>query len=126
MKGQFDIAAAAKTFAARDEQIRERRRQLHERACADFASIVEMAIRDFRPRRIVQWGSLLEPDDFDESSDIDIAVEGLADARAFLDFLGKAVDMTDFPVDLVEWEKLDPESRDSIMRRARVVYERQG
>jgi predicted nucleotidyltransferase len=126
MEGRFDVAAAAKTFAAREAKSREHRRQLHERACEDFARIVDMAIRDFRPRRILQWGSLLVPDEFDESSDIDIAVEGLADARAFLDLLGKAVDMTAFPVDLVEWEKLDPDSRDSIMRRARVVYERQG
>jgi len=126
MKGTFDVAAAAKTFAAREAKSLEHRRRLHERACADFASIVDMAIREFQPRRILQWGSLLEPQEFDEHSDIDIAVEGLADARAFLDLLGKAVDMTDFPVDLVEWEKLDPDSRESIMRRARVVYERQG
>ena len=30
----------------------------------------------------------------------------------------------DFPVDLVEWEKLDQDSRESIQQRARVVYER--
>jgi predicted nucleotidyltransferase len=126
MGGSFDIAAAAKTFVARDEKTREHRRRLHERACADFARIVDMAIREFQPRRILQWGSLLEADDFDESSDIDIAIEGLADARAFLDLLGRAIDMTGFPVDLVEWEKLDLDSRESITSRAKVVYERQG
>lgn len=55
----------------------------------------------------------------------DIAVEGIADARAFLDLLGTAADMTQFPLDLVEWEKLDGERREAILRRARVVYERQ-
>jgi predicted nucleotidyltransferase len=126
MGGSFDIAAAAETFVARHEKTREHRRRLHERACTDFARIVDMAIREFQPRRILQWGSLLELDDFDENSDIDMAVEGLVDARKFLDLLGKAIDMTDFPVDLVEWEKLDQDSRESIQRRARVVYERQG
>ncbi|MCX7030010.1 MAG: nucleotidyltransferase domain-containing protein [Spirochaetes bacterium] len=126
MGGSFDIAAAAESFMARQGKVRERRRRLHEMACADSARIVDMAIREFQPRRILQWGSLLEPDDFDEHSDIDIAVEGLADARGFLDLLGKAIDMTEFPVDLVEWEKLDQDSRESILRRARVVYEREG
>lgn len=112
MGGSFDIAAAAATFVRRYEKTREHRRRLHERACADFARIIDMAIREYQPRRILQWGSLLEPDDFDENSDIDIAVEGLADAREFLELLGKAVSMTDFPVDLVEWEKLDQDSRE--------------
>jgi len=124
MGARFDIAAAAETFVARQEKEKERRRRLHRKACQDFTRIVDMVIREFKPRRILQWGSLLEPDDFDENSDIDIAVEGLTDARAFMDLLGKAVDMTDFPVDLVEWEKLDQDSRESIQQRARVVYER--
>lgn len=34
----------------------------------------------------------------------DVAVEGIADARAFLDLLGRAADMTEFPLDLVEWK----------------------
>jgi predicted nucleotidyltransferase len=126
MGARFDIAAAAETFAARQEKARKLRRRLHEKASHDCARIVEMAIREFRPRRILQWGSLLEPDEFDENSDIDIAVEGLSDARAFLDLLGKAIDMTEFPVDLVEFDKLDQDSRESIQRRARIVYEREG
>jgi predicted nucleotidyltransferase len=100
--GSFDIAAAAETFVRRHEKTREYRRRLHESACTDFARIIDMAIREYQPRKILQWGSLLEADDFDENSDIDIAVEGLTDARKFLDLLGKAISMTDFPVDLVE------------------------
>lgn len=122
--GTFDIAAAAKTFNAREEQKAARRKRLHAKACADFTRIVDMMIREYQPRRILQWGSLLEPDDFDENSDIDVAVEGLADARAYLDLFGKAADMTEFPLDLVEWEKLDRDSRESILLRAKVVYER--
>lgn len=125
MGGCFDIAAAAKTFNAREKQAAEHRKRLHRKACADSARIVDMAIRDYRPRRILQWGSLLDPEDFDENSNIDIAVEGLADARAYLDLLGKAIGMTEFPIDLVEWEKLDQDSRESILCRAKVIYERE-
>lgn len=126
MGAEFDVAAAAETYLAREKAREERRRRLHGRASEDCARIVAMAIRDFRPLRIWQWGSLLQPVDFDENSDIDIAVEGLGDARRFLDLLGRAIDMTDFPVDLVEWEKLDRDGRESILRRAKVVYERNG
>ncbi len=83
-----------------------------------------MIVLRFEPRRVLQWGSLLDPERFDESSDIDIAVEGLAGARQFLDLHGIAFRMTDFPLDIVELERIDPLSRESIMSRGRVVYER--
>jgi predicted nucleotidyltransferase len=125
MDAGFDIAAAARTLLAKEQRRREHNRRLFARASADCARIVEMAVRDFKPRRVLQWGSLLEPDGFDGRSDIDIAVEGLAGARQFLDLLGRALDMTEFPVDLVELENLDPENRESLLRRAKVVYERE-
>jgi hypothetical protein len=50
----FDIAAAAESFKARERLRRERNRGLHEKASADCARIVDMAIREFRPLRILQ------------------------------------------------------------------------
>jgi predicted nucleotidyltransferase len=124
MEESFDIASAAGSFLTREKLRADKRRALHARAVADCARIIDMAVDVFHPLRVLQWGSLLEPEIFDESSDIDIAVEGLAGARQFLDFIGRALDMTDFPLDIVELEKLDPGSREALMRRARVVYER--
>lgn len=124
MNRGFDIASAAQTLFDRDAEARERRRRLHEQAAADCARIIEMILRDFRPRRVLQWGSLLEPESFDENSDIDIAVEGLEGAQPFLDLHGRAFRMTDFPLDIVELERTDPLSRDSILSRGKVVYER--
>ena len=50
MAGRFDIAAAAETFVRRHEKTRKQRRDLHDKACRDFARIVDMAIRDFNDR----------------------------------------------------------------------------
>lgn len=122
----FDVASAARTLYDREAKLRERRRWLHERASADCGRIIEMIVRDFQPSRVIQWGSLLEPESFDENSDIDIAVEGLEGAQKFLNLHGMAFRMTDFPLDIVELERTDPAGRDSIMRRGKVVYERNG
>jgi len=40
-----------------------------------------MIVREYKPLRIYQWGSLLEDRHFSEISDIDIAVEGITDAE---------------------------------------------
>jgi predicted nucleotidyltransferase len=122
----FDVASAARTLYDREARIHEQRRRLYELASADCARIIEMIVRDFQPSRVIQWGSLLEPESFDENSDIDIAVDGLGGAQKFLDLHGMAFRMTDFPLDIVELERTDPAGRDSIMRRGRVVYERDG
>lgn len=122
----FDVASAARTLHDREAGRQEKRRRLHERASADCGRIIEMIVRDFGPTRVIQWGSLLEPESFDENSDIDIAVEGLKGAQEFLDLHGRAFRMTDFPLDIVELERTDLSGRDSIMRRGKVVYERNG
>ena len=66
-----------------------------------------MLVRDYQPKRIYQWGSLLHPQHFQEISDIDIAVEGLTDPMDGLHALDDACQLTRFPVDLVELERMD-------------------
>ncbi|HUX19771.1 MAG TPA: nucleotidyltransferase domain-containing protein [Spirochaetia bacterium] len=90
----------------------------------DFESIVERLVRDFRPLRIYQWGSLLDEQRFSEISDIDIAVEGLNDPLAGLRAAAEAQELTTFPVDLVELERIDPLHAVSIRTKGRLVYER--
>ena len=97
---------------------------LHERACKDFESIVKMIIERFNPEKIYQWGSLLRPERFREYSDIDIAVEGIVLPEVFFDMLGKAQAMTEFSVDMVQIEKIEPEFAGSIRTQGRIVYER--
>ena len=126
MRDDFDYGAAVQFLKERETKRRHSRRDLYERATEDCRRIVGMIAETYRPRRVYQWGSLLDPDRFDESSDIDIAVEGLRGAREFLDLHGKAMGMTDFPLDLIELEKADPSHRASVVERGRVVYERKG
>ena len=91
----------------------------------DFDRIVEYLINEYRPLRIYQWGSLLHTGHFSEISDIDIAVEGLADPLAGLDAAAGAERLTRFPIDLVELERIHPAHAESIKAHGRVVYERE-
>ena len=82
-----------------------------------------MIIGRYSPNRIVQWGSLLNPDQFDESSDIDIAVEGVTDADRYFALLGDAMALTRFRVDIVQLERIEPEFAELIRLKGKVVYE---
>ena len=95
-------------------------------ATKDFDRIVRMIVEKYRPRRIVQWGSLLRPDHFDEHSDIDIATEGILDAETWFALLGDAMELTRFPLDIVQLEKIEPEFAAQILRKGKVVYESEG
>jgi predicted nucleotidyltransferase len=73
---------------------------------------------------VYQWGSLIDGSHFSEISDIDIAVEGIRTADKYFALLGDAMVMTEFPLDIVQLEKIDPEFRKQIMIRGKLVYER--
>ncbi len=105
----------------------ERSRSLDERfvqASSDFSRIVDMIIEKFNPGRIYQWGSLLDRERFSEISDIDIAVEGLSGPQEFFALLGDALPLTDFPLDIVEIEKVGDDNARYIREYGRIVYER--
>ena len=120
----FDIAAARKTLAAREAKRRIKNAELHSRASADAARIIDMVRLRFNPKRIYQWGSLLHPGQFDEHSDIDIAVEGIESAALWFALYGEAMAMSPFSLDLVQLEKIDQIHADSIRTRGVCVYER--
>ena len=61
---------------------------------------------------------------FRDYSDIDIAVEGVTEARLFFELLGEAQVMTPFALDIVQMEKIAQEYADDIRRHGRLVYER--
>ncbi len=103
---------------------RERRRAMAVEAEADAERIVRMLIDDYAPRRIYRWGSLLQPERFREWSDIDVAVEGLHDPLAGLHALDDACQLTRFPVDLVELERIHPLHAATIRKSGVLVHER--
>lgn len=95
-----------------------------EKAWQDFYRIVALIIEKYKPIRIYQWGSLLNERHFSAISDIDIAVEGITDAETYFNMLGEADKLTDFPIDIVQIEKIDPIHADSIRAKGKLIYER--
>jgi predicted nucleotidyltransferase len=121
----FDMAAARLNL---NRASLLRKKQLHERyaqACADFSKILAVIVEKYSPRRIYQWGSLLDESSFTEVSDIDIAVEGVTDAASFFALYGDAMRCTGFSLDIVQIEKIEPEFAEIIRSKGRVVYEKQ-
>ncbi len=119
----FDITAARRTFAQRSIHRSQQRQDRARQAQADFIRIKDMLVRDYHPKRIYQWGSLLCPEQFQEISDIDIAVEGWTDPMTGLHALDDACQLTRFPVDLVELERIHPAHAETIRKQGRLVYE---
>ncbi|MBD3315067.1 MAG: nucleotidyltransferase domain-containing protein [Chitinivibrionales bacterium] len=120
----FDYSAAAKSLHKRIEKRKHSRQERYRKALADADSIIQMISRNYNPKRIYQWGSLLNPEQFDENSDIDIAVEGITGPDQFFSMRAEASTMTDIPLDLVEMEHIDDLARESIRTYGKVVYER--
>lgn len=122
----FDPAAAAAFFKAKWARRREACQRLYEQARADAERIIAHIAATYRPQRIYQWGSLLRPERFNEMSDIDIAVEGIKTAQEWFALYGEAMEMTKFSLDLVQFERMEPEYRAYILEHGKVVYERDG
>jgi len=123
-KQSFDITAARKF-----QQMKREKRMLclenrYKDACADFQNIVNMIIKKYNPRRIYPWGSLLNAEHFTKISDIDIAIEGLDGAESFFKLVAEAIEMTSFPLDIVELEHIHELQKNMILKTGRLVYER--
>ena len=106
---------------------RRRRARIDERyvqATRDARAIVSEIAAQVNPRRIWQWGSLLDRKRFSEISDVDIAVEGLNGPAEFFQVLGIAINTTALPVDVVELEKLPADIAERIRTRGVLVHER--
>ena len=119
-----DIAQArqflARRAAARQAALEARFAQ----ARTDFQAILDLVVTRYQPRRVWQWGSLLDRRKFNERSDIDLALEGITDPATFFALFGDADRLTRFTLDLVALENIEPEFAELIRRKGRIVYER--
>jgi predicted nucleotidyltransferase len=93
-------------------------------AWTDFRVITELVIARYHPRRLWQWGSLLDRRKFTEHSDLDLAVEGITDAATFFALYGEADRLTRFSLDLIALENVEPEFAALIRLKGKAVYER--
>jgi predicted nucleotidyltransferase len=116
-------ATASEFLRCRAEKRRQACAALEEKARRDAACIVSHLVKTWHPDWIWQWGSLTRIGEFREWSDIDIAIEGLADPLAGLKAAEEAASMTSFPVDLVELDRIDPRHARTIRDEGVLVYE---
>lgn len=96
----------------------------YDRAVADFNRMSAFIIAKYNPKRIWQWGSLLNRKHFSEISDIDIALEGLRSIDEYAAIVADLSSMTTFPVDVVEIERIGSKNAHHIQTYGRLVYER--
>ena len=120
-----DIEAAVRSYQRRRATRAAALADRLARAQQDARSIVDLVARELRPRRILQWGSLIHTGRFSEISDIDIAIDGTAADEQTLSAVRAAAEaMTDLHVDLVVLERLDPGRAHLIREFGRKVWER--
>jgi predicted nucleotidyltransferase len=116
-----DIQQARAHLETRAAKRREENQKRWAQATEECRRIVDMIIQKYNPARIIQWGSLLNPEAFDEMSDIDLAVEGLVEAERYFALLGDAMEMSTFKLDLVQLEKIEPEFAEIIKMKGQVI-----
>lgn len=97
---------------------------LARQAAADSEAILALVVSQYRPEQVYQWGSLLKPEQFGPHSDIDLAVEGIADPETFFALYGDADRLTSFPLDLVAMKRIEPGFEELIRLKGRLAYER--
>ena len=97
------VAEAKMTLRRRAVQRRQHLQELVREAEQDVAAIIRMLVARYRPKRIYQWGSLVDATNFREWSDIDLALEGLEDPLDGLRAADDASRMTRFPWTSSSW-----------------------
>jgi len=121
---EFNIQKARAFVQQKQAKRSQMNHQLFEKASKDFENIVSVLIQKYHLMRIYQWGSLLDEKQFSSISDIDIAVEGVQSVDEYFKMLEDADQLTEFHLDLVDIEKIDPIHAEAIRMKGKLVYER--
>ncbi|MBB1074309.1 nucleotidyltransferase domain-containing protein [Rhodoferax sp. 4810] len=121
-KPDFDYQAVCRYLQHKHEIATKKRQFLWQQATLDTQVIVNRIIECYQPKRIIQWGSLLKAQHFSEVSDIDLAIEGVGSVE-FLGLLALAEDCTDFPLDILRRENVDPAFQATLLAKGKILYE---
>ena len=117
----FDYVSARRYLQKKQVNLKNQRLALWKQAQQDANQIISMIICEYKPQRVIQWGSVLDSKHFSEASDIDLAVEGI-DAVRFMNLLASAEEITNFPLDLIRWENIHPSFQKTLLRKGKIVY----
>ncbi len=123
VEDSFDYTKARAFLSEKARRRGEQHSRLWRQAVIDVERIVGLVIEEFTPLRILQWGSVLNEGDFSEVSDIDLAIEGVDSVR-FMCLQKKVEKMTEFPLDLLRWEDVDPCFKRILEKKGVVIYEK--
>jgi uncharacterized protein len=99
-----------------------KKEKLRQDALKTAERLKDILIRDFSVKKIVLFGSALQKGSFDESSDIDLAVEGLS-INAYFTALARLIMESPFEVDLKPIEDTSDLLRKRISQ-GKVLYEK--
>ena len=120
---RINISRVAENMRRQDRERTERRHALHAEAQRQLDAAVEVAKRFPAVKRVRTWGSILRPERFTESSDLDLAVEGVSSPEEWGRLERALLDTVTLPLDLVRWEELMEPHRESITERGTILYE---
>ncbi len=121
---EFDYEKARKFLEKKYQEKQSALAEDFRRAWRESDAIIEMIKKKYNPAKIYRWGSLLDQNHFSKISDIDIAVEGITSPEDFFKLCADAMEMTSFPLDIVQMEKIEPEFAEIIKLKGKIVYER--
>ena len=124
MMKNFDYTKARQFLERKEKNRKKVLVKRYNQAWQDSQEIIKFIIERYNPKRIYQWGSLLDWEHFAEISDIDIALEGITSADQIFEIYGSIMNMSDYSIDLVQMEKIAPEFAEIIKKKGKVVYER--
>lgn len=96
--------------------------RLESEAKSELHKIISVLAEKYKVRRIILFGSL-KTGEFTETSDIDIAVEGIKD-EDFFSALAAVNRVSRFSVDLKPLEDLEPNFRLQVCMKGELVYEK--
>lgn len=95
--------------------------KLRQEAIEVAKQLKDILVTEFKVKRVVLFGSVIEIDGFNSQSDIDLAVEGLA-KRFYFQALGRLMRQSQFAVDLKPIEEVRELLRKKI-EKGIVLYE---
>ncbi|NWF75125.1 MAG: nucleotidyltransferase domain-containing protein [Nitrospirae bacterium] len=99
-----------------------KKEKLRKDALKTAERLKDILIKNFSVKKIVIFGSVLQKGDFDENSDIDLAVEGLP-KNAFFTALARLIMESPFEVDLKPIEDTSDLLRKRISQ-GKILYEK--
>ncbi|WP_124977414.1 nucleotidyltransferase family protein [Aphanothece sacrum] len=115
-----DIIPYLDYWQKRQQEQQLRHQKIAQKARENLVPIIDYLIQNFKIKRIILFGSLVKGN-FCESSDIDLAVEGIPSAQYF-QVLAKVNFMSDRAIDLKPLESLDTHFLNRVLQTGECLY----